>query len=227
MQLSAIITVLSSLTVLIEATEYFVSLDGDDSNPGTLQKPWRHVQKAATMLSPGDMCTIREDHYAEDVTINGLKGTKDKPITFRSYPGEMVTFDGTAPITSEWETYKDNIFVTTADKDVWQLFVDGEMQINARWPNAFWYDYSVFDYTKWGFADDKSTFDPAAGTGVIVDNGTKGLARSGLNATGAIAILNIGSWMTWAGLVEKHSPGEDAFGFNLKQSIEGFVNFHG
>ena len=61
----------------------------------------------------------------------------------------------------------------------------------------------------------------------IVDNGTKGLARSGLNVTGTIAILNIGSWMTWAGLVEKHSPGEDAFGFNLKQSIEGFVNFHG
>ena len=121
MQLSTIISVLSVLTVFVEAIEYFISLDGDDSNPGTLQKPWRHVQKAATMLSPGDVCTIREGHYAEDVTISGLKGTKDKPITFRSYPGEMVTFDGTAPITSEWETYKDNIFVTTTDKDVWQL----------------------------------------------------------------------------------------------------------
>ena len=29
------------------------------------------------------------------------------------------------------------------DKGVWQLFVDGEMQINARWPNAFWDEYST------------------------------------------------------------------------------------
>ena len=204
MQLIAIIIslqVLSIMIVLVEATEYFVSFDGDDSNPGTLQKPWRHVQKAVTVLNPGDTCMIREGHYSEEVSISGLKGTMDKPIVFRSYPGETVIFDGTAPIQSEWEIYKDDIFVTTVNKDVWQLFVDGEMQINARWPNAFWYDFSVFDYKKWGFANDKSTFDPASGTGVIVDNGTRGLARSGVNATGAIAILNIGSWMTWAGLV--------------------------
>ena len=231
MQLNITITtslqVLSILTVLIEATEYFVSVDGDDGNPGTLEKPWRHVQKAVTVLSPGDTCTIREGHYTDEVTISGLQGTKDNPITFRSYPGETVIFDGTTSIMSDWETYKDGIFVATVEKDVWQLFADGEMQINARWPNAFWYDYSVFDYTKWGFAKATSTFDPAAGTGIIVDNGTQGLAGSGLNVTGAIAILNIGSWLTWAGLVEKHSPGEDSFSFNVKQSLEGHIAFQG
>ena len=99
------------------------------------------------------------------------------------------------------------------------------MQINARWPNAFWYDY--FDYTKWAFADSNSTFDPTTGKGVIVDNGTQGLAKSGLNATGAIAILNIGSWITWAGLVEKHNPDGNSFAFNLQQQLTGHVKFHG
>ena len=210
-----------------EGTEYFVSIDGDDNSPGTLQKPWKHVRKALTILTPGDICTIRGGQYSEEVLINGLRGTQEKPIVFRSYPGETVTFDGTIPITSNWEKYKEDIYVTTLDKDIWQLFVDDEMQINARWPNAFWYNYSVFDYTKWGFADAKSTFNPAAGTGVIVDNGTQGLAKSGLNATGAIAILNIGSWLTWAGLVEKHTPGEENFAFNLQQEIAGNTKFHG
>ena len=222
-----LLQVLATLFLHSEAAEYFVSISGDDSNPGSLEKPWRHVQRAVTVLTPGDVCTIRGGVYNEEVTISGLRGTKESPIMFRSYPGETVTFDGTAPITSSWEKYKDNIYVTTLNEDIWQLFVDGEMQINARWPNAFWYDYSVFDYTNWGFADANSTFDPTTGKGVLVDNGTQGLAKSGLNATGAIAILNIGSWLTWAGLVEKHNPGEDNFAFALENPLKGQIKFHG
>ena len=217
-----------SISASAGATEYFVSTDGDDHNPGTLEKPWRHVQKAVTHLTPGDTCTIKGGVYSEEVTITELQGTRDNPIKFRSYPGEIVTFDGTIPISSSWENYKDHIYVTTLKEDIWQLFVDGEMQINARWPNAFWYDFSVFDYTKWGFADAKSTFDPLTGTGVIVDNGTQGLAKSGLNATGAIAILNIGSWLTWVAFVDQHNSGESNFSFNLQQKLNSpYIDFHG
>ena len=208
------------------STEYFISIDGADSNPGTFEKPWKHVQKAVSTLIPGDTCTIRGGTYYEEVTISGLQGTKENPITFRSYPGETVIFDGTIPIISSWEKYKGDIYVTTLDKDIWQLFIDGEMQINSRWPNAFWYDYSVFDYTKWGFTDAKSTFDPPNGNGVIVDNGTQGLAESGLNATGAIAILNIGKWLTWAGHVEHHNLGQSNFSFNLqKKQNSPYIHF--
>ena len=217
-----------SVSIRASATEYFVSINGEDHNPGTLEKPWRHVQKAVTSLTPGDTCTIRGGVYSEEVTITELQGTKENPITFRSYPGETVTFDCTIPIINSWEKYKDHIFVTTLKEDIWQLFVDGEMQINARWPNAFWYDFSVFDYTRWGFADAKSTFDPPTGTGVIVDNGTQGLAKSGLNVTGAIAILNIGSWLTWAAFVDQHNSGESNFSFNLHQKLNSpYIDFHG
>ena len=76
-------------------------------------------------------------------------------------------------------------------------------QVNACWPNAYWYDYSVFDFTKWGFSDESSTYDRSTGTGVVVDNGTQNLAKSGLNVTGAIAVLNIGSFLIWTGMAEK------------------------
>ena len=216
-KLDSVVLLLVTLLTSTRATEYFVSLEGNDDNPGTLQKPWQHVQHAVTVLRPGDICTIREGRYSEEVVISGLQGTVDDPITFRSYPGENVVFDGTTPITTSWEKYKDSIYVTTIQNDIWQLFVDGEMQINARWPNAFWYDFSVFDYTRWGFSSANSTYNEDTGTGVMVDNGTQDLADSGLNATGSIAILNIGSWLTWAGLVESHTPGESNFTYNLHQ----------
>ena len=190
--------------------------DGSDSNPGTLDKPWEHVQKAVSVLQPGDTCIIRGGRYFEEVAISGLKGREESPITFTSYPGEHVLFDGTSePIKTTWTKFRDNIYQTKLDNDIWQLFVDGEMQVNARWPNAFWYDYSVFDYTRWGFSSDESTYDGETGRGVMEDNGTQGLAASGINATGSIAILNIGSWLTWAGAVEKHNPGEPDFSYHL------------
>ena len=97
-KLDSVVLLLVTLLTGTRATEYFVSLDGNDDNPGTLQKPWQHVQHAVTVLRAGDICTIREGHYSEEVVISGLQGTSDDPITFRSYPGETVVFDGTTPI---------------------------------------------------------------------------------------------------------------------------------
>lgn len=209
---------LSSLN-LGQATEYFVSgIDGYDYNPGTIDRPWQHIWRAALALHPGDICTIRGGQYFEEITLSGKQGTRDQPITFRAYPGEKVVLRGTfGPISGPWFSYTDKIYRTPLGYDIWQLFVDDEMQVNARWPNAYWYDYSIFNYTRWGFSDDSSTYDKDSGTGVMVDNGAQNLAKSGLNVTGAIAVLNIGSFLTWAGLVEKHAPGENSFTYNLQQ----------
>ena len=189
-----------------KGTEYFVSgIDGYDYNPGTVDRPWQHIWRAALALHPA-------------ITLSGMQGTPDKPIMFRAYPGEKVVLIGTfGPISGPWFSYTDKIYRTPLGYDIWQLFVDDEMQINARWPNAYWYDYSVFNYTKWGFSSESSTYNPDKGTGVMVDNGTQNLAKSGLNATGAIAVLNIGSWLTWAGVVNKHVPGENDFSYDLQQ----------
>lgn len=201
--------------------EYYVSIDtGSDDNPGTIQQPFKHIQQAVSVLRPGDRCFIRGGRYHEEVYISRLIGTVKDPMYFTAYPGEDVVFDGTGgPIKTSWRKYRNNIFMTTLHVDVWQLFVDGDMQINARWPNAFWYDYSVFDYTKWGFSSSMSTYDATTGTGMMDDNGTQGLAASGINATGAIAILNIGSWLTWAGAVNSHIPGESNFTYQLESPV--------
>ena len=217
----SVLVLILLLSHCVTNTEYYVSVNnGSDSNPGTIDRPWKHVQKAVSVLKSADTCFIRGGRYYEEVIISDLKGAPYS-IRFASYPGEQVVFDGTGgPIKASWKKYKDNIYVAKIDYDIWQLFVDGNMQINARWPNAFWYDYSVFDYTKWGYSSDNSTYDGDTGTGIMTDNGTRGLATSGINATGAIAILNIGSWLTWAGMVDTHTPGNSSFNYHLESPVK-------
>ncbi len=72
---------------------YFVSPAGDDAHPGTIEQPWRTIQKAADTLGPGDTVYIREGLYRERVTTH-RSGEPGRYITFTSYPGETVTIDG-------------------------------------------------------------------------------------------------------------------------------------
>ena len=106
------------LATCSEATEFSVSTDGDDNNQGKLETPWRHVQKASTVLTPSDICTISGGEYSEEVKINGMRGSKRIPITIRSNALESVTSDGTIPVTSSWEKYeKLFIYVTPLEGD--------------------------------------------------------------------------------------------------------------
>jgi len=95
-------------------------------------------------------------------------------------------------------------------EDIWQLFIDGQMMTNARWPNALWSDKTVFNSSYWAKSSDKST------RGIMVDNGLKNLAGSGLNATGAMAVLNIGSFNTFTSIVQSHKPGTPNFTYHDK-----------
>ena len=75
------------------AYRFFVSTEGDDSNPGTLNEPWKTINKAARVVKAGEIVFIRGGVYKEVIEITN-SGTKDNPITFSAYPGKSVTIDG-------------------------------------------------------------------------------------------------------------------------------------
>ena len=121
----------------LHAADYYVSTTGKDNNPGTIEKPFRSISKAAENLSPGDTCYIREGRYHQ--SFSGiLKGKSDKPIVFSAYPGEKVVFDGTRDLQLNWQVHDHNIYSATIPFDIWQLFGGDKMMIPARWPNATW-----------------------------------------------------------------------------------------
>ncbi len=66
---------------------------GDDSAAGTEQAPWKSLAHALTQLRPGHTLYLRGGVYYEQATI-ALLGTEDKPITIRSFPGELAILDG-------------------------------------------------------------------------------------------------------------------------------------
>lgn len=97
---------------LAEGARKFVDpAKGNDANDGSETKPWRTLGFAVTKLAPGDTLLLRGGVYREHVTAT-CAGTREKPITIRSHPGELAVLDGglaefqEAP-QSAWEPYPD------------------------------------------------------------------------------------------------------------------------
>lgn len=188
------------------AQSVYVGMDGDDGNPGTFGSPLKNLQTAVELLEPGDTLFILEGTYRQKVKKNFLRGEAGSPIVITAFPGHRVILDGTVEITGPWELYEGNIYKTMLDTLIWQLFVDDKMMTSARWPNAE-------DWTPDMWNTDKTWGKQAAGSsyGHFMDDGTKNLAGTGKDFTGAIAIMNIGSWLSFAEKVDNHGAGNPDF----------------
>ena len=168
------------------------------------------------------------------VRVQGLHGSLDAPYVIGADDGASVTLDGTLDVPGPWSQIGDGaIWVSDwpADyPDPWQLFVGDEMMVVARWPNARWDNKSMFDDRKWAHGSKHSTYcgselrddiyrgpcqivdGTASQVGdMIYDGGGPDLASSGINATGASAILNVGHWFTFGARVLSHEPGTSNF----------------
>ena len=101
MRLTTVILALC-VSVCCCAKEYFVAVNGNDSWPGTKEKPFKTMGKAATLVKPGDVVTVRGGVYRERVDLR-CSGTPDKPIIFRGAPNETVLHTAAYPVTGEWK----------------------------------------------------------------------------------------------------------------------------
>ncbi len=74
---------------------YYVSVNGNDDNPGNLNQPWRSIRKANQTLQPGDTVYIREGTYNDHIEPY-RSGVPGSPITYRNYQDEVVKITGKA-----------------------------------------------------------------------------------------------------------------------------------
>lgn len=214
------------LTLPVIATEYFVAKNGSDSNKGSIEQPFRHIQTAANKMRQGDITYIRGGRYFEEVTLSKVKGTEKQPFTFKAFNNENVTLDGSIVINAKWKKYQGNIYQTTVEQPIWQLFVNDKSMTSARWPNGNWYDRSVWDKTK-------SMMWPEKGKGELGTYFNKELSALNFDLTDGIIIVNSGSFKTYQTKITKHQAGEDHFSYNTKGVKSHFsfkksgVNRHG
>jgi fibronectin type 3 domain-containing protein len=133
---SILIATLGLLAQTALATTYYVAKTGDNSNSGTsLAAPFLTIQKAATNMVAGDSCYIRQGTYRETVTPAN-SGTSSARITFAPYAGEKVVVSGADVLNLSWSVHSGSIYKATTALSFRQLFVDGAMMNEARWPNA-------------------------------------------------------------------------------------------
>lgn len=96
-----------SVTAYVPEADYFVSPSGDDRNDGrSIDRPFRTIEKAASVVRPGDVVLLRGGIYNEYNVAGSWhrSGEEGAPITFMSYPGERAIVDGSHLERSVWST---------------------------------------------------------------------------------------------------------------------------
>ncbi len=129
---------LSLSSISAGAATYYVDVSkGDDRSDGSKSAPWKSISMAADTLRAGDTVIIREGIYRETVTLKH-SGSEASRITYKAEPGARVVISGADPVTSEWTRHSGDIYKTKVQMplgDGNQLFVNGNMMMEAAWPN--------------------------------------------------------------------------------------------
>jgi hypothetical protein len=125
----------------------YVSPDGNDSNPGTLDQPLKTVAKARDLVRTknssmsADMTVyLRGGTYQQASTLtfaNADSGTGGFYVKYLAYQNERPLITGGAPITG-WKVSDatNNIYSASAGTTAFrQLYVNGVKAIRARTPN--------------------------------------------------------------------------------------------
>ena len=126
----------------------FVATDGDDRNPGTESRPLKTFPAAQSAIldlkkrnTSGPLYVFFREgtYYLRDTVVfnHEHSGAPEASIEYLPYPGEHVTLSGGTRLVPQWTHYRDGILQTPVPPftDTDQLFVNGQQQILARYPN--------------------------------------------------------------------------------------------
>ena len=148
---------------------YWVAPNGADDNPGSMEQPLRTIGQAQRLVRDSDArgrrpitVYLREGTYYLPQTLVFTpddSGAAGAPITYRPYQDEQVVISGGVHLDLTWQPYRDGILVaeTPANLTFDQLFINGQRQPMARYPN---FDPNVLPYN--GFAADAFSPERAA-----------------------------------------------------------------
>jgi hypothetical protein len=76
----------------VASAQFADAKNGDDSQDGSRERPWKTIAHAVRQLKPGDTLCLRGGTYCETVSVKA-SGTAEKPITIRAHRDELVIID--------------------------------------------------------------------------------------------------------------------------------------
>ncbi|MEM7581378.1 MAG: right-handed parallel beta-helix repeat-containing protein [Cyanobacteria bacterium P01_A01_bin.80] len=109
-------------------TTYYVSSNGDDSNPGTEQQPWKTINHAVSKFSAvkaGDTVLVQPGVYTELITLNKSGNPESGHITLKA--NGNVTLRDPDPIVGN---FREGV-IQSANRGYW--IIDGFRIENTSW----------------------------------------------------------------------------------------------
>lgn len=176
------------------AAEYYVTPKGNDASAGTKAQPWATLGKASAVAAAGDTVYLGTGTYRQ-VLKPAKSGEAGRPVRFVASPGEKVVLSGADPLAGQWQQHSGNIYKLQTNLKFMQLFVDGKMMSEARWPNSPLGDLMAMSRSKAGDGTGYETIaDPKLPEG---------------DWNGAVVIFWPGSeWVNYTRRVTDYQPGK-------------------
>ncbi len=132
-----IFAMLLTISLVVEAKDYYVSNDGNDSFSGTsLSEAFQTLERLNEVhLKPGDKILLkRGDVFMGSIVVNS-SGKADAPIIIGAYGiGSNPVIKGSVRVPGI-KKQKENTYTFHLEKQVKNLFVNDKMMIPARYPN--------------------------------------------------------------------------------------------
>ena len=133
------------LTEATVGTTYYVSTNGSSSNTGLSKASPFNLETAMKKAKAGDTVILAGGTYREKLAPKN-SGTPNAPITYKAAEGAKVVISATEEVTSTPTVYKTvgehTIYrftvtgIENLDTGRNQVFIDGEMQSEARYPDG-------------------------------------------------------------------------------------------
>ncbi|HEY5508781.1 MAG TPA: PDZ domain-containing protein [Paludibacter sp.] len=132
------------LSISVQAqVNYYVSPAGNDAGKGTQTKPFASICKAVVEArkTKGKVgINLQEGTYylSQPIVFTSDDSRKEnESLTITNFRNQKVTVSGSVPLKLKWEAYKNGIWQAKVSQDLIfdELFVNGELQRMARYPN--------------------------------------------------------------------------------------------
>jgi len=109
----------------VNAGELHVAINGNDSNSGTKEAPFRTIQRAANVAQPGDTITVHQGIYRERIDPPRGGESDSKRVVYQAAPGEKAEIRG-SEVVKDWVKVQEH---------VWKLTL----------PNSFFADFNPYN----------------------------------------------------------------------------------
>jgi hypothetical protein len=126
------------------AKDFYVAVNGNDTNPGTFAKPFASIQKAIAMsrkYPEQSVIFVRGGNYyvAKALTFTAIDSRKKNgTLTIKPYAKEIPILSSDKVLKLDWKAGKNGVYYATI-KDTNlkfdQLFINGKRMVMARYPN--------------------------------------------------------------------------------------------